>query len=156
VEENTKRGPSKRTIKITQKDFLGALDQNGRAVFGKLLEFALASKMPVRWGTKGFSLNIDIDGTDVSIFFCYPPDSVFKQSIYTTLMGHGGMSTKTRVSDDEIRRLRSKVEATGLFQPAGNEVRCLIDRAFTDAEVGKILAWCEEVAATIAKHGLKE
>jgi hypothetical protein len=63
---------------------------------------------------------------------------------------------KTQVPDDEIRRLWSDAQATGLFQPAGQELKCSIDRVFTDAEVDKILAWCEEAAATIAKHGLKE
>ncbi len=155
VEENKKRGPSKRTPKITEKEFLGAVDQNGKTVFEKLLDFARASKMPTRWGTKGFSLNIEMEGTDVSVFFCYPPDSVFKQSLYTTLMGHGGMSTKTKVPEDEVRKIRNKAEATGLFQPAGQELRCLIDRAFNDGEIEKILAWCEEVAATIRKYGLK-
>ena len=68
------------------------------------------------------------------------------------------MSTRTQVPDDELTRLRSKAEATGLFlpAPAGDELRCSIDRAFTDAEIGKILAWCEEVAVAIAKHGPKE
>ncbi|MDO9585714.1 MAG: hypothetical protein Q7I93_04420 [Syntrophales bacterium] len=112
--------------------------------------------MPIHWGTKGFSLNVDMDGTHVAVFFCYPPASVYKQSIYTTLMGRGGMSTKTSVPDDEVKRLWSKAEAAGLFRPAGHELKCSIDRVFTDAEVGKILSWCEEVAATITKHGLKE
>jgi hypothetical protein len=141
---------------VTHEDFLRALDQNGKAVFEKVLEFAQAHAMPIHWGTKGFSLNVDMDGTHVAVFFCYPPASVYKQSIYTTLMGRGGMSTKTSVPDDEIKRLWSKAEASGLFRPAGHELRCSIDRLFTDAEIGKVLAWCEEVAATITKHGLKE
>jgi hypothetical protein len=66
------------------------------------------------------------------------------------------MNMRTQVPDDEISTLWSKAQATGLFRPAGDELKCSIDRVFTDAEVGKILAWCEEVAATIAKHGLKE
>jgi hypothetical protein len=141
---------------VTREDFLGALDENGKAVFEKVLEFAQSRAMPIHWGTKGFSLNVDLDGTHVAIFFCYPPASVYKQSIYTTLMGRGGMSVKTAVPEDEIRRLWSKAEATGLFRPAGHELRCSIDRVFTDADVGKILSWCEEVAAIIAKYGLKE
>ena len=141
---------------VTQEEFLRALDQNGKAVFEKILEFAQAHAMPIHWGTKGFSLNVDMDGTHVAVFFCYPPASVYKQSIYTTLMGRGGMSTKTAVPDDEIRRLWSKAEATGLFRPAGHELRCSINRVFTDAEIDKVLVWCEEVAAIIAKYTLKE
>jgi hypothetical protein len=141
---------------VNHEDFLRALDQNGKAVFEKVLEFADAREMPIHWGTQGFSLNVDLEGNHVAVYFCYPPASVYKQSIYTTLMRQGGVSTKTQVPDDEIRRLWSKAEATGLFLPAGHELRCSIDRAFTDAEIGKVLAWCEEVAATIAKYGLKE
>ena len=147
----------KSTGVITRMDFFGKLDPNGKAVFESVLEFAEERKMPIHWGIKGFSLNTDLDGTHVTVFFCFPPGSVFKQSIYTNLMHHGiGIATKTEVPDDEIRRLWSEAQATGLFRPAGQELRCSIDRAFTDAEVGKVLAWCEGVAASIAKYGLKE
>jgi len=141
---------------ITFEDFLGALDENGKAVFNQVLQFAQARAMPIHWGTKGFSLNVNLDGTHVAVLCCYPPTSVYKQSIYTTLMGRGGMSVKTAVPEDEIKRLWNKAEATGLFRPAGRELRCSIDRAFTDAEIRKILSWCEEVATTIGNHGLKE
>jgi hypothetical protein len=156
VEQNRERRGGKRTTVITQESFLGALDENGKAVFEKVLDFAQARAMAIHWGTKGFSLNVDVDGSHVTVLLCYPPAAVFKQSIYTTLMGHGGVSTKTQVPDDEIKKLWGKAEATGLFQPAGHELRCSIDRAFTDEEVSKILAWCNEMAAVITKYGLKE
>ena len=88
---------------VTHDDFLRVLDENGKAVFGKVLEFAQSRAMPIHWGTKGFSLNVDLDGTHVAVFFCYPPASVYKQSIYTTLMGRGGMSTKTAVPEEEVK-----------------------------------------------------
>ena len=71
-------------------------------------------------------------------------------------MGRGGMSAKTAVPDGEIKRLWSKAKETGLFRPAGHELRCSINRGFTDAEIAKVLAWCEEVAASITTPGLKE
>ena len=153
--EEERRRKQKKFVRVTREDFLRTSDQNGKAVFKKILEFAQAHALPIIWGIKGFSLNVALDGTHVAIFFCYPPDAVYKQSIYTTLM-RGGMSTKTQVPDAEMGRLRSAAEGTGLFQPAGRELKCLIDRAFTEEEVDKILAWCEEVAATIAKYGPKE
>jgi hypothetical protein len=156
VEQNVRRGPSKRTGVITREEFLGALDENGKAVFEKVLQFADAHAMPIHLGTRGFSLNADLAGTHVAVLFGYPPGSPFKQCIRTTPELPGGISTKTRVPGDEVRRLWSDAEATGLFQPVGQELRCSIDRAFTDEEVRKVLAWCEEVADTIAKYGLKE
>ena len=124
-----------------------------------ILEFAAlhAPEMPIHWGEKGFSLNVNLDGTDVAVFFCYPPTALFGQSIYTKLSGLGGMPS-TQVPDDEIKNLYSKAKATGVFRPAsaGQELRCSIDRVFTDKEVGEILAWCEDLPAIIAKYGLKE
>jgi hypothetical protein len=157
VEQNVRR--TKRTgvpHRTTPEEFLGDLDQNGKAVFEKLREFAQARAMRIIWGEKGFSLNVDLDGTPVAVFFCYPSSAKYGQSIYTTLERDGGVRRKSQVPEDEIGKLRSEAEATGLFRPAGHELRCSIDRPFNDPEMGKVLAWCEEAAAAIAKYGLKE
>ena len=138
-----------------QKDFLWALDENGRAVSTRVLEFAEAHSMPVHWGTKGFSLNVDLEGTPVAVFFCYPPASPFKQCIRTSADLVGGVRMKTQVPEGEITRLWSKIEANRLFRPFGREFRCPIDRAFTDEEISTVLAWCEEAAATVAEYGTK-
>ena len=146
---------TKRTRHTTREEFLSALDQNGKAVFEKVLELARSRgpEMPIHWGTIGFSLNVDLDGTHIAVLFGYPPTAAPKQTIYTNL---SAISTKTQVPEDEISRLSSKAEATGLFRAAGRDLRCSIDRVFTGDEIGSILSWCEETAAIIAKHGLKE
>lgn len=141
---------------ITRDAFLQSLDAHGRLFFEKMLGFAHAQAMPVHWGTKGFSLNVDLNETHVAIFYCYPPASVYRQSIYTAVMGAGGMSSKTAVPDEEIQNLLKQGEATGLFQPAGHELKCLINRSFTDDEINRILCWCKQVAATVTKYGLRE
>ncbi|MHB1324929.1 MAG: hypothetical protein ACYC0L_01790 [Thermoleophilia bacterium] len=140
---------------INHADFIQVLDENGRMVFEKILEFARMHAMPIHWGTRGFSLNIDLDGTHVAVFFCYPPASVYKQSIYTVLADQCGIIGKTAVPDDEVKRLQTMIQETGLFRPGGHELKCLIDRAFDDKEVGKILSWCEEVATAVGEYGLK-
>jgi len=155
VEQNTKRGGSKRTV-TNETDFFASLDDNGKVIFKQILEFARANGMPLHWGAKGFSLNVDLRGTHVAILYGYPPHSAFKQSVYTALVGQGGLKMKTRIPEDEFRTLRSKAEATGLFRPAGRELWCPIDRTFSDTDFGKLLGWCEEVAGAVAKYGLKE
>ena len=72
VVERKRRVGRKRT---TQEEFLAALDQNGKPVFEKLLELAGSQAMPIRWGIKGFSLNVDVDGTHIAVLFGYPPPS---------------------------------------------------------------------------------
>ena len=141
---------------VSHDEFVQSLDQNGKVVFGKILAFAQAKGMPIHWGTRGFSLNADVDGTHVAVLFCYPPVSVYKQSIYTGLMGRGGVRTKTAVPEDEVKELWSKAQASRLFRRAGRELRCTIDRPFTEAEIADILSWCEQVATAITKYGRKE
>lgn len=155
VAQTAGSGRGKRVRHTTREEFLGALDQNGRAVFERVLEHAASQipAMPIRWGTSGFSVNVDLGGTQVAILFCYPSTSSNKQSIYTN---RAGINTRTQVPEDEITALWSKAQATGLFRPAGRELKCSVDHAFTDKEIGEILQWIEEIAAATAKYGLKE
>lgn len=141
---------------VTENGFMTALDDNGRVVFSRILSLAKDKSMPLHWGTKGFSLNVDLDGTHVAIIYGYPVAAVFKQSVYTTMAGQGSMTSKTAVPEDAIKDLRAKAQATGLFSPAGRELKCLINRAFTEAEVTGLLSWIEAVAEAIRQYGLKE
>ena len=43
---------------VTEDAFLASADANGRAVFARILELARAKLMPIHWGTKGFSRQI--------------------------------------------------------------------------------------------------
>mgnify|MGYP001163234682 FL=1 len=141
---------------VTANEFLNSLDDNGKAVFSRILQFAKERSMPIHWGTKGFSLNVDLDGSHVAVCFGYPAESVYKQSIYTALRGRGGMASKTAVPEDVFSSLWSKAESTGLFIPAGRELKCLINRKLSDEEIASLLGWCEAVTEAIREHGLKE
>jgi len=139
---------------ISQQDFMDSLDENGREVFERLLDFAQQKSMPIHWGTKGFSVNIDLGVTHVPICYGYPPDCVFKQSIYTALVGAGGIAHK--MSENVARHVFTETESTGLFRPAGRELKCLIDHKLSEEELTKLLSWYEKVVDIIIKHGLKE
>ncbi len=41
--------------KVTKEEFLLSLDESGRLLFSKILEFAGRNSMPIHWGTEGFS-----------------------------------------------------------------------------------------------------
>ncbi|MGB4370348.1 MAG: hypothetical protein WBJ91_01160, partial [Dethiobacteria bacterium] len=69
--------------KVDKDSFIATLDQNGRKFFKAVLDFAEKYQLPIHWGSKGFSLNVDLNGNHVNILYGYPPHSVFKQSIYT-------------------------------------------------------------------------
>jgi hypothetical protein len=141
---------------VTENAFMASLDENGKAVFFNILDLAREKLMPIHWGTKGFSLNVDLDGNHVAVCFGYPVESVYKQSIYTALRGRGGMKSKTAVPEDTLKALWSKAESTGMFTPAGRELKCPINRKFSDDEIAFLKDWCEDVANAIKEHGLKE
>ena len=141
---------------VTEDAFLASADENGKAVFARILKLAKARAMPIHWGTKGFSLNVDVDGTHVAVCFVYPPDSVYKQTLRTTLRDRGGVEKKSAVPEDEIQRLWKQADATGLFVPAGRDLKCQITRPMTEPEIDSLVQWCESVEKALKQHGLKQ
>jgi hypothetical protein len=140
----------------TEEIFLASADENGREVFTKILEFAKARSMPIHWGTKGFSLNVNLDGTHVAILFVYPPDSVFKQTLRAALRDKGEMGKKVAVPEDVIQELWQQAVNTGLFIPAGRGLKCHITHKLSGEEVESLLLWLEAIEGEIRKHGLKQ
>jgi hypothetical protein len=156
IEQKVTSRSSKRTPHVTREQFFEALDQNGKTVFERVLEHARSAspEMAVKWGTVGFSMNINLDGKRVAVFEGYPPKSVYKQSIYTTRYS---ILALTQVPEQEIANLWSKVQATRLFQQtAGIELKCPIDHAFNDEQIQELITWLDEVAAAVVKYGLKQ
>jgi len=141
---------------VTEDAFLASADENGKAVFARLLELAKARTMPIHWGTKGFSLNADVDETHVAVCFAYPPDSVYKQTLRTTLRHRSGVEKKSAVPEDQIQSLWEQAKATGLFVPAGRDLKCQITRPLTESEIDSLVDWCESVDKAVKEHGLKQ
>ena len=125
-------------------------------VFARLLEMAESSAYPIHWGAKGFSLNVDFDGTHAAFCYGYPPNATFKQSVYTAMVGSGGLISKLDASEEVVQSILEDARATGLFEPAGRELKCMVDRAFSTEEIDRLVAWCRTTADTIKEHGLRE
>jgi hypothetical protein len=140
----------------TEEIFLASADENGREVFTKILEFAKAGSMPIHWGTKGFSLNVNLDGTHVAILFVYPPDSVFKQTLRATLRDKGEMGKKVAVPEEAIQDLWQQAINTGLFIPAGKSLKIPIDRKFSNHEIEALISWLKAVEGAVRQYGLKQ
>ena len=140
---------------ISESSFFNSLDENGKFVFEKLLAWAKSNSFPIHWGIKGFSLNVDLSGTHVAFCFGYPPKAVYQQSIYSALVGRGGLLVKTDISEQELEPLITEAKNTGLFQPAGRELKCLINRKFSENQVDSLIAWLTNVTKEIKRHGLK-
>ena len=138
---------------VSESEFLESCDEHGKAVFSRILALARDRSMSTRWGTKGFSVGVDIDRGRVVVCYAYPPGSVFKQSFYAALRDNAGIQKKTDAPAEAVDELWKSAEATGLFSPAGRDLKCLVNREFTDDEVNALVAWCESVERAIVQHG---
>jgi hypothetical protein len=140
---------------VSQDTFMESLDQNGKDFFEKLLQFAVEKSFFLRWGAKGFSMNVDKNGTYVVICYGYPPNAVYRQSIYTALVGRGGFLSKLEGAESEVKELWTEAMSTGLFQTAGRELKVLVNRRFHDHEVETITEWLTKLCQAIERHALK-
>ena len=73
---------------------------------------------------------------------------MYKQSVYTNI-GKAGIGTKVDVPEEKLRTLRDSAIATGLFVPANTELKCLVDREFTDGEMTKLTGWIRKVVGVV-------
>ena len=138
--------------KVDEKQFLSSLDKNGLEVFQQIFEFAKQNDLMLRWGSKGFSLNVELDTGFVGLFFGYPPNSVFKQTIYT---GFEEITKKANNPEEIIELYKERLENLDYFINAKSNLKWVIDKAYSENEVKQFLGITEEVISKIKESGLR-
>lgn len=138
--------------RVDEKQFLNSLDKDGLLFFQQIFEFAKQEKLSFRWGSKGFSLNIELNSGFVALFFGYPPNSVFKQSIYT---GFEEIRKKVNDSEEIITFYRERLEDLGYLITAKSNLKWIIDKAYPENEISRFLDIVMNVIIKIKRKGLK-
>lgn len=138
--------------KVDEKQFLSNLDKNGFKFFPQIFEFGKQRGLLLRWGSKGFSLNLELDTGFVALFFGYPPNSVFKQSIYT---GFEEINKKVNNPDEVIEFYRTHLENLGYFTNAKSNLKWVIDKSYSDEDVKRFFDVLENIILKIKENGLK-
>ncbi|MDL2274877.1 endonuclease NucS [Desulfosarcina sp. OttesenSCG-928-G10] len=105
--------------KITKEKFINALDTVGKKIFARLFTMADEKSLLVKWGTKGFSLNVKKNNDQIPICQGYPPQSFYQQAIRITSEGKYGFLNKVSISESVMKPLFSEAQNSGLFQLAG-------------------------------------
>jgi RecB family endonuclease NucS len=131
--------------KVDEKRFFDSLDTIGKSVFKILFDFAKDNGLIFRWGSKGFSLNLMIDDGFVGLCYGYPPQSVYKQSIYT---GFEEIRKKIANSDSIIDVFRAELDKMNKFIPAQSNLKWIIDRPINKEDVE---AFCSILKIVINK-----
>lgn len=137
--------------KVDNQQFLKSLDQNGVKVFQQVFEFAQQHDLMLRWGSKGFSLNVEIGSGFVGLFFGYPPSAVFKQSIYT---GFEGITKKVNDGENLVDFYRTRLEGLGYFINAQSNLKWVIDKPYSNTEIDRFLEIVEDLVFKIREQGL--
>ena len=114
IKQNIETGTQ---LPSTNKDtFFASLDSNGKEVFARIFETIEKNKLRIRWGSKGFSANVPNKTEFVGIFFGWPPNSPWGQSIAT---GFGQIEKKIANDQEIVNYYRTAIMNLELFQ---NEV----------------------------------
>ena len=136
-----------RQTRTDELQFLESLNEPGRRFYERVLALGRPDDMLVRWGRKGFSLNVLANGKRIGIGYGYPP-SAYDQGLYTEF---AGIKEKTQVPPEVLSTLRADAVATGLFTPAGrgDELRCATDEDLDEQQLASVVDWLTRLAAAI-------
>ena len=148
----TKISSSVQLPKTDKEKFITALDKNGKLVFESLLKFAEQEKLIFRWGLKGFSLNKIFENGFVGLCFGYPPNSVYKQSLYT---GFEEIGKKINNAESVIDFYRKELESFGKFEQAKSNLKWVINKEIKTSEIENYLNILKRVIEKIEVEGLR-
>lgn len=139
--------------RVNRQSFISSLDENGQAFFEAVLDFAEKNNLPIHWGSKGFYLNVDLEGNHVNILYGYPPQAVYKQSIYTVC---AEIIRKVEDGETIAKYFQEKLKSLGGFEQAGQELKMMINNSVFDNKKEKILDIMLEIIHMIRENGLRE
>ncbi len=154
--EGNKLTPSSSISKpvIDASKLLNFCDEHGKAVFSRFLDWAENKGMVNNWGSRGCSINVRINETNVGFLWLTTADTPLKQYIYIGLKDKRFVG-KSAVPDETIQALWEKGMSTGLFTETKQYLRYEITRNLTVNEQNSLINYCETVAETIRKSGLR-
>jgi hypothetical protein len=150
-EAQIKKGIKDKTPKLTQKTFFENLDQYGKDFFEVLFDFARQNNLVTRWGTKGFSLNVDVNGNMVSLMQGFCSLSAYDQVVFSKID-----SIQRKVNDaDKIIDKYMKVLELDNFDKVGNGFKLNIDHELDEEQLERFKEILSKVIIDIRTNGLK-
>ena len=69
---------------LNKDTFFEIIDENGKLIFSELFKMAVENHLVIRWGIRGFSLNVEIDGKTISLLQGYSALAKSGQYIMST------------------------------------------------------------------------
>ena len=128
-----------------------SVDVYGRPVFKSILRIAEEQRLPIHWGSKGFSLNVEVDGKDVALCYAYPPHAVYRQSIYTAF---ADITRKIEDGGEVVDVFRERIGELRVFTRAGNELKWIIEDEVDNNVIDRLNHIILDIALIMTTHGL--
>ena len=158
--ERVRSVTTQRLPRTTEKRFIAACDEAGKAVHGAVLALAAERSLPVHWGSRGYSLNVGVEGADVAIAYGFPVAQRSMQAAEMLAVTFRKLTERIHESADLAAELRDRFNETGLFVQYGSmgDIKFLIDEGASAAQIGDLTALLSEFADRVVRlsAGAKE
>jgi len=151
--DKTTSGSTESKPKIDKEKFLANVDGYIKGFFEKLFNLASENIMPLHWGSTGFSLNVDLGGNHVNVLYGYSNIAADGQSVYTAA---AEIRRKVNNSEAIIDKYFKRLNETELFEPAGNEIKWVINKPVNDEVVKSIFDTILFIKGEIEETGVLE
>ena len=137
----------RRQNQTNETEFLESLNENGTIVYEKVIALGKQDGMRIKWGRKGFSLNVVSNGALIVVCYGNPPSS-YNQNIWTDFEL---VLKKSNVPQEVVEALRADALNTGLFEARGtkNDLMCQTDRSWNEPLLAELTGWLSAVVKRI-------
>jgi hypothetical protein len=143
---------SETLVKTNEPKFMKELDSFGIPVFSKFFEWVKEKPYFVRWGTKGFSVNVLLGENTIPFGNGYVSACIFKQSIMTGFYGNHGLFRKSNLTEEDFTDLIDEGQNMSIFRSVGKgDFKWVIDRAYTDEQIETVFAWFDRIVERLVQ-----
>ena len=138
--------------KVDRKKFLESVDDSARPVFEQILALSEEHNFPIHWGSKGFTQNVNIDGTHIVLCWAQPPSSVYGQCLMT---GFWDINRKVEGGEDLSTSFRRRLEELLPVVDSGAELKYVIQQQPKAEQITELKIAIVELADAIQQRGLR-
>jgi len=146
------------SIEKNKEDFFKMLDKNSTILFKRIFTFAEENDLSIKWGAKGFSLNVNINEERIALFFGFPINSPAGQSICTSTAFYDvfdGLKKKVKNGRTIARYYEKQLIGSGLFKRLNNGLKWYIDGHISGKDVDRFLHIVNDIVGKIKQIRIK-
>ena len=138
-------------VVLNKKAFFEHLDKPGNEFFTKLFKYAKKEQLLINCGTKGFSLNIPINGNNISIFRGYCDLAADGQRVEST---NGYIKRKVKNGDQIVNEYTKEIVEVEGFYEVGDGFMYKIEKSLDDENWTKFENIITAITSKIRENGL--